>query len=375
MTRNALNTSIAANTVGLSIAPLAATIEREANSLRKAGATIVIVTAHAGGRCDAFDDPNDTSSCNMASEIFTVANDLPGGLVDHIIAGHTHEGLAHVVNDISISQAYPRARAFSRVDLKIDRSTGRWTARKLFPPTGTVEARSYEGYLLEPDTNIAAIADRAIANAKDIKNQKIGVYLETPFTLTPSPESPLGNLYTDGLLASADADIAMHRTNNSIRANLPAGELTIGSMYEMSPFDNQLAVIELTGAELRQVIAEQAPQGRFRVGISGMRVRVACTNNNMVVEMRLTNGHEILDTDTVQIAVVNYLAMGGDEVFSSIMPEGGYALQLDAPLARDAIIDWLKTKGGSISESNFSSGDNPKWNLTTPIADGCHLPN
>ena len=91
--------------------------------------------------------------------------------------------------------------------------------------------------------------------------------------------------------------------------------------------------------------------------------------------MRLTNDHEILDTDFVKISVVNYLALGGDTVFSSVTPEGGYALQLDAPLARDAIIDWLQRRGGTISEGDFSSDDNPKWNLTTPVDDECRLSN
>lgn len=373
MTKRALATSIAANTVGLSIAPLAKTIEKEAQALRKSGATIIIVSAHAGGQCSEFEDPTDTSSCNLTSEIFTVANSLPNGLVDHIFAGHTHRGLAHIVNDISISEAYKSARAFSRVDLVVDQATGLRTGTKLFPPTQAIEVLSYEGREFVPDRNIVAIAERAAAMADDMRHKKIGIYLETPFVLTKSPESALGNLYTDALLASADADISMHRTNNSIRANLPAGDLTIGSMYEMSPFDNQITVIELTGAELRQVIAEQAHHGRVRVGFSGMRVQVACTDKKMSVSMQLANGHEITDTEAIAVAVVNYLALGGDRVFTSVMPEGGYDQQLDAPLARDVIINWLQQRGGSISESDFSTDDNPKWNLPDVLGKECRL--
>jgi 2',3'-cyclic-nucleotide 2'-phosphodiesterase (5'-nucleotidase family) len=144
-------------------------------------------------------------------------------------------------------------------------------------------------------------------------------------------------------------------------------------MYEMSPFDNQLTVIELTGAELRQVIAEQAHRGTVRVGISGMRVHVACADNKLSVTMQLTSGREIDDADRVAIAVVNYLALGGDRVFTSVMPDGGYELQLNAPLARDAIIDWLRQRGGSISESDFSSDDKPKWTLPDNLDSECRL--
>jgi 2',3'-cyclic-nucleotide 2'-phosphodiesterase (5'-nucleotidase family) len=373
MTERALTTSIAANVVGLSIAPLATTIEKEARALRESGASIVIVSAHAGGLCTEFDDPTDTSSCDLTSEIFTVANSLPQDLVDHIFAGHTHEGTAHIVNGISISQGYSKATAFSRVDLVVNRSTGMRTDRKLFPPTQAVEVSDYEGHAFVADRNIRLIADQATARADDVRNGKVGIRLETPFVLTRSPESPLGNLYTDGLLASADVDISMHTTNTSIRANLPAGDLTFGSMYEMSPFDNQLTVIELSGAELRNVIAEQAHRGSVRVGLSGMRVQVECTGTNLSVTMRLTSGHEVGDSDSVTIAVANYLALGGDRVFASVMPEGGYELQLDAPLVRDAIIDWLQQQGGSISESDFSSDDNPKWRLPANLDSKCRL--
>jgi len=77
--------------------------------------------------------------------------------------------------------------------------------------------------------------------------------------------------------------------------------------------------------------------------------------------------------DSVSIAVVNYLALGGDRVFTSVMPEGGYDLQLDAPLARELIIDWLKKRGGSISESDFSTDDNPKWSVPDDLDKECRL--
>ena len=373
MTERALTSAVAANTVGLSIAPLATTIEKEARALRESGASVIIVSAHAGGFCSEFDDPADTSSCDLDGEIFTVASHLPRGLVDHIFAGHTHAGIAHFVNGVSISQGYSKARAFSRVDLIIDRATGARTGTTLFPPTQAVEVSDYEGHSFITDRRIEAIAEQAAVLADHMRNEKIGIHLKTPFVLTRSPESALGNLYTDGLLASADVDVAMHTTNTSIRANLPAGDLTVGSMYEMSPFDNQLTVIELSGAELRQVIAEQAHRGDVRVGMSGMRVHVECVGVTLSVTMRLTSGLEIGDSDSVAIAVVNYLALGGDRVFTSVMPEGGYELQLDAPLARDAIIDWLRQRGGSISESDFSSHDKPKWNLPENLDSECRL--
>lgn len=379
MTKNALARAIAANTAGLTVAPLAAAIEREATALRESGATIILVSAHAGGNCSDFDDPNDTSSCiteseiSVQSEIFDVANSLPRGLVDYMLAGHTHQGIAHIVNDIAISEGFSRARAFSRVDLVVDRKTGRPVSRTIFPPKRSTQEPSYEGQEFVPSKDILEIAERAQSLAAEFKRRKVGIHLETPFKLSENPESALGNLYTDALLASAEADISMHRTNTMIRANLPAGDLTMGSLYEMSPFDNQITVINLTGAELRRVIATQAHMGRFRVDFSGMRVAIACDDNRKSVVMRLATGHEIANTDSVSIAVADYLALGGDDVFTAIMPEGGYERQLDAPLVRDAIRDWLRERGGSIDVSNFSSEDDPKWTLPDNLSPECRL--
>ncbi|MEO1573662.1 MAG: bifunctional metallophosphatase/5'-nucleotidase, partial [Pseudomonadota bacterium] len=72
-TTETLESTIRANTFGLNIAPLAASIEREARSLRAAGADLVLVVAHAGGNCTEFDDPSDLSTCETGDEIFEVA--------------------------------------------------------------------------------------------------------------------------------------------------------------------------------------------------------------------------------------------------------------------------------------------------------------
>src|SRR4029434_4019217 len=86
MTIDALRLTLAANVQGLRVAPLAPTILAEASKLRAAGADVVVVAAHAGGRCDRFDQPADLSSCDDESEIFQLARSLPANTVDAIAA-------------------------------------------------------------------------------------------------------------------------------------------------------------------------------------------------------------------------------------------------------------------------------------------------
>ncbi len=371
MTENGLTAAISANTKGLRLAPLAATIEKEARVVRNAGATIVIVTAHAGGGCDNFDDPFDISSCDLDHEIFQVANALPKGHVDHIFAGHAHMGIAHVVNGISITSSFSRTAAFGRVDMTVDRSNGSIVNKKIHPPILLANEPSYEGMDLSPNTAVTAIVDQAAGSAAAARSEAIGITLQTAFDLEGNPESSLGNLFVDSLLDTVDADIAIHINSGGIRSSLPAGELTFGSVYEMMPFDNTLVIIELSGAELRQVISEQVRRGSHRVGFSGMRVEISCSGPATNADMQLSDGRTIEDDDTIRIGVANFVALGGDRVLASVMPEDGFALRDDAPLLRDVIIRSLQKRGGSISADDFLSGDEPRWNMPEADKSAC----
>lgn len=372
MTANALQRTIAANVRELRVAPLVPTIEQHAKKLHDAGAKLVIVTAHAGGLCTEFEYPNDLSSCVGTTEIFEVARALPAGLVDHIIAGHAHNGIAHVVNGIAITSAYSSARAFSRVDFTIDRSSGTVTGRHIYPPRPIVASDEYEGQIIQANADVVMIADRARQLAKDQKEAKIGIFLETPFTLRGNPESTLGNLFTDALLETSDVDVVIHNVAGGLRQNLPAGELTFGDVYQLSPFENRLVILTLSGAELRQIIAEQMHR-RIRIGFSGMRVAVACNGTDMSVAMHFADGREISDSDSVTVAVNDYIALGGDDILTSVIPEGGYAIDDSLPLTRDVFIGWLGDKGGSINAGDFDSTGNPKWSRPENLNPECRL--
>ena len=393
MTSRALQTTIAANVLGLRVAPLAETITNQALALREQGAAVVIVTAHAGSSCKQFEDSTNLSSCDMAGEIMRVASALPPGLVDHIVAGHVHQGIAHIVNNISITSSYSNTRAFSRVDFVIDSTTGNVVSRRVFPPhraclsvvrssgecaspgdaaSETVNAM-YEGRAVKPDPQVLEIAARASAVADDIKQQELGVYLESAFQHPPSTESPLANLMTDALLEAMGADIAIHNVVGGIRDTLPEGELTFGSVYEMIPFDNRVVELELTGHQLRRIIAEQAHNHGRRAGFSGMRVIVECKKDKMYVAMNLDDGAAIRDDDYLTVIVNDFLALGGDGILTPVMPDGGFDVDDGMPLTRDVLVEWFQDKGDSLNPDDFVTAGNPKWSVPDSLAASCKL--
>jgi 2',3'-cyclic-nucleotide 2'-phosphodiesterase (5'-nucleotidase family) len=393
MASDALLATISANVVGLRVAPLADSIKREARLLRASGASLVIVTAHAGGRCNEFDDPMDSSSCQLSGEIFQVASDLPAGLVDHIIAGHTHTGIAQVVNGISITESFSNTRAFGRVDFTIDRRNLAIQSRHVFPPqricrfvdtesdqcaspedeSASYVAASYEGQTIVPSEAVLAIAERAALRVGEIKAEELGPILPGAITLDGRPESALGNLMVDALLEMHDADIAFQNVSGGIRANLPAGKLTFGSVYQMFPFDNSVVILDMPGADLRRIIEKQVHNVGRRAGFSGMRVFVDCDDNHMSIAMLLADGREIQDDDNIRFLTNNFLALGGSGMLDPGMPDGGFQFSNDLPLIRDTLVQWFRMQDGQIDAEQFLDEENRRWNLPDPLPAGCSL--
>ena len=178
---------------------------------------------------------------------------------------------------------------------------------------------------------------------------------------------------TEALLDSFDADIAMHNVRGGLRAGLPAGQLAFSDVYEMFPFDNFATKLEIRGDDLRRVIAAQAHRGR-RVGFAGMRVFVECADIRMSVRMVRTDGSEISDEEDIVLLVNDFLALGGDDILTPIIPPGGFELRFDLPRTRDALVDWLRARGGKLDPANWRSDDAPKWNLAEQVPAGCELP-
>ena len=381
-----------ANIVGLRVETLVTAITREAQALRDNGASIVIVTVHAGSRCEEFSDPYDLSSCFMDGEIMRLANALAPGLVNHIVAGHTHERIAHFVNGISITSSIARTVTFSRADFVIERSSGKILESRISQPQAPcpyvnksdsecawdsselVSQAVYEGYPVVPDPTVIDIATRAAAFAADKKKEILGPYLETPFLLNGNPESPLGNLFTDAMLDLIDGDVAIHNVTGGIRATLPAGQLTFGAVYEVFPFDNRIVVLTLTGRELRMILANQAQNHGRRAGISGVRVFVECESDAMNVRILRPDGSEILDSDDVRIISNDFLVLGGDGIFEPVIPEGGFEFGTDKPLARDVLVEWFLKQEPRMNAASFMSTEEPKWNLPNDLPGSCALP-
>lgn len=98
-----------------------------------------------------------------------------------------------------------------------------------------------------------------------------------------------------------------------IRANLRAGMLKVGDIFEVMPFDNELVVMELTGEEVVQVVRE----GIFRRDgepCSGVKTRVEGTSEKPIITVTWEDGSPIDPKAIVKVATTDYLFNGGDSI-------------------------------------------------------------
>jgi 5'-nucleotidase len=381
MTIDALRSTLAVNVQGLRIAPLAPTIAAEASKLRAAGAGVVIVASHAGGRCDRFDRPADLSSCDSGSEIFRVARSLPHGLVDVIAAGHTHGGVAHQVEGIAIIQPFSRGQALGRADVVFDRRTRSVARIELFPPrqicaqqdpitencaptTESAVPTQYEGRPVTPDPAIVQAMAPALQRVHELQATTLGVSLDAPIRRVGDLGSPLGNLFADALReAVPGADIAV--INNAARglwADLPDGPITFGRLYDVFPFDNRIVRITLSGAELGRWLVSEIRQGRRgMLGISGVGVRASCLADGLHVDLLRTAGPPIHDGDRLLAVTIGAPTLSGS--LASPAPLGGVGPTENAPVVREVVEDWFRRLGhlaqGQLDDAIHRRPDHP----------------
>lgn len=393
MTVDALSMTIAANVRGLQTTPLAEAVQREAASLRARGAEVVIVVAHAGGECARFDDPTDLSSCDEWSEIFDLARRVPRGLVDAVMAGHTHANVAHVVNGVAIAQTLSVGRGFSRVDLTIDGVSRRVRAARPHRPEivcthhapsgecadagapGAAPAR-YEGRPVTPDARVTGAMAPALARVQALRETPLGPTLDAPVVRgAPEVESPLGNLFAEamrGATPGADAAITYGTGPGGLRMDLPAGPLTLGRLYDAFPFDNRVVTRRMTGAELRAVVAAHLQRPRWwarTLGLAGLRVQVACAAAGQQAEITRDTGAPISDDEVLTVVLSDFIA-GRDRVRQAMVDDPSLGT---SPLVRDLVTRWLRTRPARMRAADFLDPERPRWQMDASASDpaGC----
>ena len=314
-TENTPEVTKAENVRGLDFTSGAREIDRLVPELRRRGADFVIVTTHAGGRCE-----RDAISCT--GEVVDWARRITNK-PDLIVAGHSHQIMNTVENGVRIVQAWDYSKKYSVVDLekRADGSTRVWVRGQ---PTTFND-------LVEPDSVIAAMVTRYERQIGPKVNEVI-TELTEPLRKTGS-EYTLGHLIADAQRAAAQAQVAI-MNNGGIRTDLEAGPLTWGELFTLQPFANRVMKLTVTGAQLRQVLETVVRSGQPGMHVSGMTVHYnpAAPVGARVQRIELTSGEVVRDDGRYTLAINDFLATGGDnlDVLATVAHVDVGVIDLDA---------------------------------------------
>lgn len=382
-------TTMPANFAGLRIAPPAQAIVDQATGLRAQGARVIIVTMHIGTNCKQFDQPDDPSSCDRSQELFELLKDLPHGTVDVIVGGHTHAGVAHRIDGIAVIESYASGRAFGRVDLRIgpdgaitdvhiDKPHMMCALDKNFNPVPVAACQpgDYEGKPVTPDPGVQKIVDAALVSAAERREEKLGVMLADIVRRAHGEESAEGNLFTDLMLeARPDAQVAM-TNGGGLRADLPAGALTYGALFEALPFDNRFAIVEVTGKDLRSLVSTNLAHGGGILSWGGLTATAQCKAGKLDVQVRV-RGKPLDDNASYKMATSDFLASGGDGVIARLKLSEG-KIQVTDTIIREAVAEvlrgWKATPRASIDPAQLYSSKRPRLDYKgkRPVECGGH---
>lgn len=334
--------------------PVAATVAA-ARELRAKGVDAVVVIAHMGGRCKVLDqNPHDTSSCEVNQEAMSLLAALPKGTIDGYFAGHTHATMRHFVNGVPALQAGPFSREFSTLDLWVDPAAHHvieeksemrpitqicaqvWSGTSSCNPRdkkegSTLVARTFEGRTIAPNAKLAAAFQPYLDKVEAKRKEPTGIRAAAKFGRVYRGESALGDLLTDALRTGLHADVAFINSG-SIRTDLRAGDILYGDIFEISPFDNIAATVELTGAQIEEALRISTAGDRGFLQTSGLRYTVdaakdagkPAADRNRLVSITLADGRPLERDKVYKVAMPDFLANGGDglqPVVGSLPPE------------------------------------------------------
>ncbi|HEY5590622.1 MAG TPA: 5'-nucleotidase [Paludibacter sp.] len=180
-------------------------------------------------------------------------------------------------------------------------------------------------------------------------NEVIGQAAET--MKGHAPESLLSNFSADVYLQAASeylgekVDISVVNLGG-LRTVVTAGNITVGKVFELMPFENELVVLWLKGDKLGDLLQFFASVGGE--GVSGLRMEIS---NGKAVNV-IVDGKP-LDTERLySIATNDYLAGGNDKMLQLAQ----YEKRVNTGIkVRDMLLDYIKneTKKGNKIQSKL----------------------
>lgn len=234
---------------------------------------------------------------------------------DVIVGGHTHTEVdtPAKVGETLVCSAYEYGIYLGRMDLDVDdEGAVTLTAYKLIPVTAEAPE----------DEAVSSVID----GFKGGLSEKLGVVVGSVDTVLKREaiserETNFGDFVADVMREAAGADVALVNAGG-VRADLGPGEITLGDVLTALPFGNEVLVLDVPGATLREAFElcarEKVGEGGF-LQVSGCTYKIAPAGELAEVTV---GGNPLDDATVYKVAMPDFMAEGGDgyAMFTSLEP-------------------------------------------------------
>ncbi|WP_225334045.1 bifunctional metallophosphatase/5'-nucleotidase [Halomicrobium urmianum] len=250
--------------------------------------------------------------------------------VDVVLGGHVHDVTAERIDGTVLTRPGVNGEVVFAVELG-----------------ETVRARRYsidDAPVYEPVAE--ALRDRLVAADLDEVVAHVADPIERSDELIAAGETRVGNLVADAYRWSSGADVGL-QNSGGIRTGPPlGGDVTVADLVSVVPFEEELALLSVTGAELRRVVREASgdvvealPDGMWNGHFSGLSV--VWNDDDREIE-RLRVGGEPVDDDATYTVVTTEYLLGTDHEYPTLTP----AHHVDSVGRQyDALADYARSEG------------------------------
>jgi 2',3'-cyclic-nucleotide 2'-phosphodiesterase (5'-nucleotidase family) len=290
-------------TDGLVFTPAIPAVESHARALRNDGAELVVVLSH---------------ECSDVATEYAAQLDAP---IDLWLTGHCHRVETVEVDGLPFVGSGDSWAGYSRIAIAVE--DGEVVSVDVeFQDVGWSELLSP---LAEPDPSVQAVIDHWSDAIDEVLSVPIG------HTNTGIARSwQMGNWFTDAYLeAIPDADFTMVN-RGGLRADIPPGPMTLEHLVDVAPFENRLVVVEVTGAQLHQYLAENVDRD-YAAGFTW-------SVTDSALDVAFPDGTPLAADDVVyRIAMTDYVAQNPNLLFAGLPIVRHTGLHY-----RDPVRDWTE---------------------------------
>ena len=214
----------------------------------KEKADVVIALVHAG--LGTLDGPgsDETAALRLAEQV-------PG--LDAIFAGHTHQPLAVEHKGVPIVQAQAYGRALAVVDLDLRKEKGRW---RVLASTGRLE-RPDVATPIDPEP-LALTAELRAATDRYLDTAATNLQVDLDSRWSRMEDTPVLQLLHQVQRQATGAQLSAAACPGP-RIFIPKGPTSVRQFWTLTPYENRLARIRITGDQLRRYLEHSARHYAF----------------------------------------------------------------------------------------------------------------